>query len=165
MLNFSRSFKVSSRAVAKTIKRYDETGSKERKTQNYFCSQGISSLELTALQIAAQIVSSQSSNNRHISTSTVQERLRESGLHGQIASKKPLLKDNNNNKRLAWAKKHKQWTLDWWKSVLWSDESKFEIFVFNCRVFVGCRVGELIIFACVVSTVKHGGGGVMVLCW
>ena len=55
----------------------------------------------------------------------------ESGLHDQIAAKKPLLKDTNNMKRLAWAKKHEQWTLDQWKSVLWSDESKFEIFCSN----------------------------------
>jgi hypothetical protein len=40
--------------------------------------QRIRSLELTALQIAAQINASQSSSNRHISTSTVQRRLRES---------------------------------------------------------------------------------------
>ena len=66
----------------------------------------ISSLELTAPQIAVQMNASQSSSNRHISTSTVQRRLRESGLHGQIAAKKPLLKDTNNKKRLAWAKKH-----------------------------------------------------------
>ena len=34
-----------------------------------------------------------------------------------IAAKKPLLKDTNK-KTLAWAKKHEQWTLDRWKSVL-----------------------------------------------
>jgi hypothetical protein len=45
-------------------------------------------------------------------------------------------------------KKHGKWTLDRWKSVLWSDESKLEIF------------GERMISACVVTTVKHGGGGV-----
>ena len=33
----------------------------------------------------------------------------EAGLHGSIAAEKPLLKDTNN-KSLAWAKKHKQWT-------------------------------------------------------
>jgi hypothetical protein len=77
-----------------------------------------------------------------ISTSTVQRRLRESGLHGQIAAKKPILKDTNNKKILAWAKKHEQWTLDGWKSVLWSDECKFEIFGFNHRVFGRYRVGE-----------------------
>uniref|UniRef100_A0A4W5PY66 Family with sequence similarity 131 member B n=1 Tax=Hucho hucho TaxID=62062 RepID=A0A4W5PY66_9TELE len=52
--------------------------------------QRISSLELPASEIAAQINASQSSSNRHISTSTVQRRLRESGLHGQIAAKKKL---------------------------------------------------------------------------
>ena len=31
-----------------------------------------------------------------------------SGLHGQTAAKKPLLKDTNNNKRLAWDKKREQ---------------------------------------------------------
>ena len=102
----------------------------------------------------------QSSSNRHTSTSTVQWRRRESGLHGRIAVKKPLLNDTNK-KRLAWAKKHRQWTLDWWKSVLWSDESKFVIFRSNSRGFVR-RVGERIITTCVVPTVKHGGGGVMV---
>ena len=50
--------------------------------------QRISSLELTAPRIAA----SQSSSNRHIQTSIDQRRLRESILHGRIASKKPLLK-------------------------------------------------------------------------
>ena len=50
--------------------------------------------------------------NRHISTSAVQRRLRESDLHGRIVTKKPLLKDTNKKKRLAWAKKHEQWTLD-----------------------------------------------------
>ena len=103
----------------------------------------------------------QSSSYRHISTSTFQ-RLCESGLHGQIAAKKPLLKDTNKKKRLAWAKKHEQWTLDWWKSVFWSDESKFEIFSSNRCVFVRRRVSERMISPCVVLTVMHGGGGVMV---
>ena len=82
-------------------------------------------LELTASQIAAKINASQRSSNRHISTSTVQSRLSESDLHGWSAAKKPLLKDTINKKRLAWTKKHEQRTLDRWKSVLWSDESKF----------------------------------------
>ena len=97
-----------------------------------------------------------------ISTSTDQRRRHKSGLHVRIAAKKPLLKDTNK-KRLAWAKKHKQWTLDRWKSVLWNDESKLEIFGSNRRVFVRHRVGEQMISACVVSTVKHGGGGALLV--
>jgi hypothetical protein len=154
----------------------------ERTTQSYLCCRGCS-LELTSPQIAPQINASQSSSIRRISTLTFTftfksfsrrsyperltltvQRLRESGLHGQIAEKKSLLKDTNKKKRLAWVKKHDQWTFDWWKSVLWSDESKFEIFGSN-RVFVRRRVGERMISTCMVPTVKHGGGGVMVWWW
>ena len=87
--------------------------------------------------------------------------MHESGLRGRISAKKPLLKDTNNKKRLARAKKHEQLTQ--WKFVLCSYEFKFEIFGPNRCVFVRCRVGERLISACVVPTVKHGGGGVMVL--
>ena len=75
----------------------------------------------------------------------------------RIAAKKPLLKDTNKKKSLAWAKKPEQWTLDRWKSALWSDESKCEIFGSSRRVFVRRGVGERMIPACVFPTVKHGG--------
>ena len=118
MGNISKTLKVSSSSVAKTINRYDETASHEdrhRKGRPRITSAAedkvirvtsLRNLQLTGPHIAAQINASQSSSNRHISTSTVQRRLRESGLHGQIAAKKPLLKDTNKKKRLAWAKKH-----------------------------------------------------------
>ena len=54
---------------------------------------------IRAFEFAAQIDASQSSSNRHISTSTVQRRLCESGLHGWIAAKKTLLKDTNKKNR------------------------------------------------------------------
>ena len=50
----------------------------------------MSSLDLPASEIAAQINVSQSSSNRYISTSTIQRRLCESGLHGRFAAKKTL---------------------------------------------------------------------------
>ena len=117
--------------------------------------QRISSLELPASEIAAQINALQSSSNRHninCSKETVWIRPLRSNC-----CKETLLKDTNNKKRLASAKKHEQWILERGKSVLWSDESKFEIFGSNRRVFVRCRVGERMLFACVVPTVKHGG--------
>ena len=84
-----RTLKVSSSAVAKTIKRYDETGSHEdrhRKGRPRVTSAAEDKfirVNCTS-EIAAQINASQSSSNRHISTSTVQRRLHESGLHGAI---------------------------------------------------------------------------------
>jgi hypothetical protein len=52
-------------AVAKTIKLYDETGSHEDHPELLLLHR-ISSLELTAPQIAAQINASQSSSGRRI---------------------------------------------------------------------------------------------------
>ncbi len=36
-------------------------------------------------------------------------------------------------RRVLWAKAHLKWTVSKWKSVLWSDESKFDILVGNGR--------------------------------
>ena len=68
----SRTLKVSSSAVAKTIKRYDETGghedrhSKGRPRVPSAAEDMFIRAELTAPQVAAQIT--QSSSNRHILT-------------------------------------------------------------------------------------------------
>ena len=38
--------------------------------------------------------------------------------------------------RLQWAKDHKDWTIDQWKNVIWSDESWFNLFHNDGRSFV-----------------------------
>ncbi len=40
-------------------------------------------------------------------------------------------KNNVPQRRVLWAKAHLKWTVSKWKSVLWSDESKFDILVVN----------------------------------
>ena len=170
---FAKTLNVSPSRVTKTIKRYNETGTHEdrpRKERPRVTSASedkfirVTSLrnhKLTAAQIRDQMNTTQSSSSRPISRTTVLGDC-ESGLHGQIAARKPLLRRGNKQKRFVWAKKHKEWTLDQWKSVLWSDESKFEIFGSNRRVFVRRRKGEQMDSTCLVPTVKHGGRGVMV---
>ena len=59
------------------------------------------------------------------------------GLRGSVAAKKPLLRKANKVKRLQWACKHANWTISQWKTVVWSDESKFELFGNKRRIFVG----------------------------
>ena len=123
----AKTLNVSPSEVAKTIKHYDETGSHEdcpRKgrprvtsaaEEKFIWVTSLRNCKLTAPQIRAQMNSTQSSSSRHISTSTVQ-RLHESGLYGQIAA------ESNKQNSFVWAMKNKEWTLDQWKSVLWSDE-------------------------------------------
>lgn len=79
----------------------------------------------TAPDIRAEV--NQSLTNP-ISDTTVTRRLLEFGLYGRVAAKKPLLRPQNIRKRLKWAKEHANWSIEDWKKVLWTDESKFEIF-------------------------------------
>lgn len=116
----SRTLKVSASAVAKTIKRYDETGSLEDRPRqgrprvtsaaedNFIRVISLENRQLKATQIGAHINASQSSSSRHISTSTVRRRLHESGFHGRIAAKKTQQRKTNKKKRGAWAKKNKE---------------------------------------------------------
>ena len=39
--------------------------------------------------------------------------------------KKQMLKDNMKKKSHDWTKKHKSWTADHWKTVMFTDESNF----------------------------------------
>ena len=108
-----------------------------------------------------------SSTNWQISTSTVQRRLCESGLHGQIAAKKPTLKDTNKTKRLACVKKHKQWTLDRWKCVLWSGVQIWD-FLFQLPCLCETRCGWTDDLHMCISQRKawmRWCYGVGVLCW
>ncbi len=47
------------------------------------------------------------------------------------AKRKPYVNMVQKRRRVLWAKVHLKWTVSKWKSVLWSDESKFDILVGN----------------------------------
>ena len=163
--------KVSVSTVSYTIKRHLETGgNSDRKRSGrpkattesedkFLRVNSLRDRRLTGQQLQAQLNTGRS---KQVSVSTVKRRLRAAGLTGRVAVRKPLLRWQNKKKRLAWAMKHRQWTTEDWKKVLWTDESKFEIFGSSRRVFVRRRVGERMVPRCVTPTVKHGGGSVMV---
>ncbi len=58
---------------------------------------------------------------------------------------KPYVNMVQMRHRILWAKAHLKWTVSKWKSVLWSDESKFDILVGNHgrRVLPAKEEGEL----------------------
>jgi len=115
--------------------------------------------KLTAPEIAAEF---NRGRDKALSVSTVKRRLQEAGLHGRVAVRKPLLRRGNRQKRLEWARTHRQWTMENWKNVLWTDESKFEIFGQKRRIFVRRSKDEKFMRDCVLPTVKHGGGSVQI---
>ena len=66
------------------------------------------------------------------------------------------------------AKEHKNWTVEDWKRVMWSDESRFTLFQNDGRVRVWQEPHEALDPACVSPTVQASGGSVMIwacFCW
>ena len=117
---------ISSSAVAKTIKRYDDPGSHE-----YRHRKGRPKVTFAAedkfITVACLRNCSPNQFLRVQVTYTSQHQLfrRDCVSQAFMVEKKPLLSDINKKKRLAWSKKHKQWTLDRWKSVLMSPNVTF----------------------------------------
>ena len=75
--------------------------------------------------------------------------LHQSKLYGRVAKRKPLLTKAHMKPRLEFTQRHVGDSKVNWKKVLWSDETKIELFGRQTR-----RKHTI-------STVKHGGGSIM----
>ena len=71
-----------------------------------------------------------------ISEQTVRRRLHEAGFKGRVARKKSYVDKTNRMKRIQYAKKYREQPPCFWDQVLWTDESKFNLFGSDGRVMV-----------------------------
>jgi transposase len=91
----------------------------------------------------------------NISERTVRRRIAASGdFKSYWATKKNYVNEINRKKRLAWCNAKLGWTIEQWRSVLWSDESPY-VLVFNKKMRVWRRHNERYNTQCTVATVKH----------
>lgn len=60
-----------------------------------------------------------------VSVQTVRRALKDQELRSIKKKKRPLLTKPHRRARLQWAVQHKDWTVDDWKAIIFSDESKF----------------------------------------
>jgi len=97
-----------------------------------------------------------------VSLSTVKRALYDAGYNSRVAARKPFISPKNKRDRLQWCRERKEWTNEDWKKVVWSDESRFTLFQNDGRIRVWRLQKEKYDIDCIVPTVKHGGGGVMV---
>ncbi|XGW04344.1 hypothetical protein V3C99_015479, partial [Haemonchus contortus] len=114
---------------------------------------------LTSVDIAAEINASDGTN---ISRRTVARRLNAAGLIGRRPAKKPLISPKNRKARVEFARRHQHWTSNEWSKVLFTDESKFNLFGSDGIKYVRRPSGERYNPRYTKPTVKHGGGSVMV---
>ena len=62
-----------------------------------------------------------------VNKSTISMVLHKNNLHGRVTRKKPLLKKNHLKARIEFARRHVDESPNFWKSILWSDETKIEL--------------------------------------
>jgi hypothetical protein len=99
--------------------------------------------------------------NQSISVSTVCRNLKKAGLRPVVKRKRPLLKPHHWKARLQFAESHREWTLEDWKRVIWSDETKINCLGSDGRKWVWKEVGEGLSDRLVEGTQKFGGGNMM----
>ncbi|KAG0776883.1 hypothetical protein G6F16_013660 [Rhizopus arrhizus] len=97
-----------------------------------------------------------------VSDSTVRRVLKKAGFIAFVKPQKPLLRSQNIMKRLQWAKSHQHWTVDDWKRVIFSDETKINRFASDGKAYTWKLPHEELNSRHVQQTVKHGGGNIMV---
>ncbi len=84
------------------------------------------------------------------------------GYSGRRPHRVPLLSAKNRKRRLQFTQAHQDRTIEDWKNVAWSDESRFLLRNSDGKVRIWRKEHERIDPSCHVSTVQAGGGGVMV---
>ena len=105
-------------------------------------------------------------SNHPISVQTVRRSLKSAGLKALTKKKMPFLSKRHRRERMDFAVAHKDWTVEDWKRVVWSDETKINRLGSDGKKWVWKRPGEnrngVVSDKFVEGTMKFGGGSVMI---
>lgn len=99
---------------------------------------------------------------KEVHPETIRVILRKAKFHGRVARRKPFINKINKRKRREFAEEHVNKDLEWWNRVIFSDESKFNVFGPDGRTLVWRQANTQLQEKNLQPTVKHGGGNVMV---
>ena len=114
---------------------------------------------VTVQKIAADL---NDGSSQRFSERTVRRAMHRMGYKSRRPVRTPLLSAANKKKRLKFAQAHKDWTVDYWKQVMWSDESRFQMHHADGRVRVWRKQHESMDPKCIATTLQAGGGNVIV---
>ncbi len=169
----AKTLKLSCSMVAKTIQRFNRTGSTQNRprhgqpkklsahAQRHIQRLCLGNRRMSAPSIAAE---AEAVGVQPVSVQTIRRTLHQIGLHGCRPRRKPHLKMMHKKAHIQFAEDKQIKDMDYWNHVLWSDESKINLFGSDCVKRVWRQPGEDYKDTCILPTVKHGGGSVMVWC-
>lgn len=113
----------------------------------------------TAVQLAQEL---KDTTEVEVSAKTMCRSLKEAGLKAASKKKKPRLLPKHIRQRLDFALRHQHWTVEDWKRVVWSDETKINRLGSDGRKWVWKRPADGLTAQHVQGTVKFGGGSLMI---
>ncbi|KAK3550480.1 hypothetical protein QTP86_029423, partial [Hemibagrus guttatus] len=96
-----------------------------------------------------------------VTKATISNTLRRQGLKSCSARRVPLLKPVHVRARLKFAREHLDDPEEDWENLIWSDETKIELFGKNSTCRVWRRKNAELHPKNTIPTVKHGGGNIM----
>ena len=98
---------------------------------------------------------------KQLSIKTISRQMHRLGFWERRPSRKPLVSQRNRMKRLAFFHSHRNWGLDEWKNIIFSDESRFKLFCCDGRTKVWRRAKERFLPECTQKTVQGGSGSLL----
>ncbi len=167
----AKTLKLSCSTVAKTIQRLNRTGSTQnrprygRPKKLSACAQChikrlcLGNRRMNAASIAAEV---EEVTGQPVSAQTIRLSLHQIGLHDCHPRRKPLLKMMHKKAHNQFAEDKQTKDMDYWNHDLWSDETNINLFGSDGVKRVWRQPGEEYKDKCVLPTLSHGCGSVMV---
>ncbi|GFS51667.1 transposable element Tc1 transposase [Trichonephila clavipes] len=91
-----------------------------------------------------------------ISDGTIRRTLHQYGFHGRTPIRKPLIKYVNRQKRVIFAKEHRLKSISIWKTAIFSDESKFNLYGSDGRFKIWREAEKALAPKNTIKTIKFG---------
>ncbi len=166
----SKTLKLSRSTGAKTIQRFNRTGSTQNRPHHgrpkklsarvqHHIQRLYGKRRMSATSIAVEV---EGVGGQPVSAQTIRRTLHHIGLHGCRPRRKPLLKMMHKKARKQFAEDKQTKDMNYWYYVLWSDETKINLFSSDGVKHVWRQPSEEYKDKGVLPTVKLGGGSVMI---
>ncbi|KAL0830028.1 hypothetical protein ABMA28_003486 [Loxostege sticticalis] len=157
-------------AVSRVYRRFLETGAFNRRPRTsrqrctserddrFIVSTSLRNRHLTGVDIQQEL---RRVRGVTVSEWTIRRRLKEANLTPKRPATGPKLTAGHRQARLQFAREHLNWSIDQWRSVLFSDECRMCLHGSDRRGRVYRRPGERFAQCCFAETVAYGGGSCM----